>query len=436
MQTMNSFISIPEFVTRQEEENRRRWYAAGEQLPGFAQVYTLEEKRVNQKRLNEQMDWLTASVKKPFRNATSQQHFSEAAGQRLKVLGMNVLGLTFEQLSVFESEHILDISRQFFKEAQQFDPRLSTADIFQASRNVWTSVYLQILLGFEASLTPAIFAYSLLYPVTDNFLDDPKRLRSEKVEFNQHFCTWLKGQTLPPLNEHETRVLRLIRLIEGQYPREAYPQVYESLLAIFHAQQDSLLLPKAPVAPYSVDVLGVTLRKGGTSVLADGVLAAGELTIEQMQTIFDYGCFAQFMDDQEDAGADRKAGALTVFSEAAAFGKLDLTMNRLFAYSRVILKELDGFMHARSTPLIQVSLKGIDLLLIDACMRTRANYSRTYLSYLETFFPVSFVALGDLQRQIKRRNLSLERLLNAFWPPEESPIRVVLPEVVPHPMYK
>jgi hypothetical protein len=223
-------------------------------------------------------------------------------------------------------------------------------------------------------------------------------------------------------------------MIEGQYPREVYPQVYASLLAIFYAQQDSLLLPKAPVAPYSVDVLGITLRKGGTSVLADGVLAAGELTLEQMKTIFDYGCFAQFMDDQEDVDSDRREHALTVFSEAAACGKLDLTMNRLFAYSRGILKELDGFMNKRSTPLIQVSLKGIDLLLIDACARTRNNYSRAYLNYLEAFFPVSYAALNDLQRQIQKRNLSIDRLMKVFWPQQETPIPVVLPAVVVHTM--
>jgi len=119
-----------------------------------------------------------------------------------------------------------------------------------------------------------------------------------------------------------------------------------------------------------------------------------------------------------------------VFSEAAAYGKLDLTMNRLFAYSRGILKELDGFMNERSTPLIQVSLKGINLLLIDACARTRSNYSRAYLNYLEAFFPVSYAALNDLQRQIQRRNLSIGRLMKAFWPKQGTTKPVVLPVAV------
>ncbi|MHC1741363.1 MAG: hypothetical protein AB9897_09670 [Anaerolineaceae bacterium] len=406
--------SLSDFINQRVEVNRQAWYAAEDKAPRFTQVFNLTEKRANQKRLNEQLDWLSANINKPFPSEESRSYFGEAAGHRLKVLGMSVLGLTFEQLSVFEKEGIISLSQQFFDEARKFDPNISIEDIFQASRNIWTATYLQILLGLEAKLTPAIFGYSMLYPVTDNFLDDPKRTKKEKVEFNEHFCAWLKGESVAPTSVHEEAVLRLIQMIEGQYPRQNYPQVYESLLAIFYAQQESMLLPCAPVPPYSVDVLGITLRKGGTSVLTDGVLAAGELTLEQMEAIFDYGCFAQFMDDQEDVDGDLRTDSLTLFSEAARHGKLDRTMNRLFNYSKMILQELDRFMTVRSAPLIQVSLKGIDLLLIDACARTRSHYSRGYLGYLEEFFPVSYASLNQLNKQIRRRKLSLERLMQVF----------------------
>jgi hypothetical protein len=122
------------------------------------------------------------------------------------------------------------------------------------------------------------------------------------------------------------------------------------------------------------------------------------------------------MDDQEDVEEDLRTNSLTVFTEAVRVDKLDSTMNRLFSYSRIILKELDDFLCERSAPLIQVSLKGIDLLLIDACARTRGYYSRNYLAYLEAFFPISYAALNDLRRQIQKRNLTIERLLKAFWP--------------------
>ena len=38
-------------------------------------------------------------------------------------------------------------------------------------RNVWIGNNLQMLLGVPVCLTQGLFAYSMLYPVTDNVLD-------------------------------------------------------------------------------------------------------------------------------------------------------------------------------------------------------------------------------------------------------------------------
>lgn len=415
-QLLFPYIPMTDFVAHQTDVNRRLWFEAEDSFPQLGRVYSEAEKKENEKKLSEQLDWLSAGLNRDLQEEASRKNFAEAAGHRLKVLGMGILGLNYEQMAVFENEALIHSSQEFFQRARVFDPEIPVADIFQGSRNVWTSNYLQVLLGLEISLTPSIFAYSMLYPVTDNYLDDPKRSTREKLEFNQRFCGWLKGESIAAQNEHEEKVCRLVEMIEGQYDRRLYPQVYESLLAIHCAQDASMRLPKSPAAPHSVDVLGTTLAKGGTSVLADGVLAAGELTARQMEVIFDYGTFAQFMDDQEDIVQDLKTRSLTVFSEAARYGKLDLTMNRLFSFSSRLLRGLDEFATPRSAPLIQLSMKGINLLLIDACMRTQQYYSRTYMQNLEAHFPVRFGYMKELRRRIKQKNLSLERLVKAFFP--------------------
>ena len=58
-------------------------------------------------------------------------------------------------------------------------------DIFQAIRNVWIMNSIQILYNMEVKLTPSIFAYSMLYPYSDNYLDDANISVGEKVEFNK-----------------------------------------------------------------------------------------------------------------------------------------------------------------------------------------------------------------------------------------------------------
>ncbi len=412
-------LSLSDFVSKQTDFNRWMWYAALDAFSDPGRRYSLAEKRANEKKLSEQLDWLASGLNREFANEEGRKNFAAAAGHRLKLVGMSVLGLSYEQLAVLENEALIQSSQEFYRRARQFDPEIPDAAIFQASRNVWTSNYLQVLLGLEIQLTPAIFAYSMLYPVSDNFLDDPARSKAEKIVFNQKFCAWLKGEPAEASGKHEVQVKRLVEMIEGQYERSLFPQVYESLLAIHCAQDESMRLPQAPVPPHSVDVVGITFKKGGTSVLADGVLAAGELTPRQMEIIFNYGAFAQMMDDQEDVEADLKERSLTIFSEAARAGRLDRTMNRLFAYSTLLLKDLDEFATPRSKPLIELSLKGIDLLLIDACLRTRKYYSWRYMHRLERFFPVRFGYMQQLRSKIRERNLTISRLVKAFFPAME-----------------
>lgn len=416
MPEMKQTLSLADFVDRQTDINRWMWYSAVDHLPELRKTYSLAEKKANEQKLSQQLDWLASGINRQFLDEEKRKHFADAAAHRLKVLGMSVLGLSYEQMAVLENEALIQSSQEFFQQARAFDPQISEADIFQASRNVWTSNYLQVLLGLEIHLTPAIFAYSMLYPVSDNYLDDPKRSKAEKIAFNRKFCAWLKGEFVPAAGKHEEQVRQLVAMIEGQYDRALYPQVYESLLAIHCAQDQSMRMPLAPVPPHTVDVVGITFKKGGTSVLADGVLAAGELSARQMEIIFNYGAFAQMMDDQEDVAGDLKEHSLTIFSEAARAGKLDLTMSRLFSYSAALLKDLDEFATARSLPLIQLSMKGIDLLLIDACLRTKQFYSLRYLRQLERFFPVRFGYMQQLRKKIKEKNLSLVRIIPAFFP--------------------
>ncbi len=201
---------------------------------------------------------------------------------------------------------------------------------------------LQLLLGRRLELTPAILAYSLLYPYSDNVLDDPKLSTAAKIAFNQRFRCRLAGQPLAAAGEREAVIDRLVSMVEDQYDRRTYPQVFASLLAIHAAQTRSLELMRAGAAPYEVDLLGVTFDKGGTSVLADAYLVAGELTAQQETFAFELGAFLQFVDDLEDVETDLAAGRLSVFALAAR-GALVLTAGRVRRrYTRAYWRELES----------------------------------------------------------------------------------------------
>ena len=60
------------------------------------------------------------------------------------------------------------VTRQFMVDAKLFDPSLSQSDVHQALRNLWVFNSIQMIVGKKMELTPSSFAYSLLYPYTDN----------------------------------------------------------------------------------------------------------------------------------------------------------------------------------------------------------------------------------------------------------------------------
>jgi hypothetical protein len=291
------------------------------------------------------------------------------------------------------------------RRARAFDPGLSGEDIYQAGRNAWTAHGLQWLLGMPVQLTPSILAYSLLYPYTDNYLDDPNIEVTTKRAFNERFRRSLAGESLSPLNAHERVIFDLVAMIERQYSRADYPAVFESLLAIHHAQSRSLSLLRRAAAPGEVDVLGLSFAKGGTSVLADGYLVSDVLDEAQRQYTYGHGIFAQLLDDLEDV----ESGRLTIYSQPAGHWPLDRLAIRTFHFGRSILMGLDCF--DVEEPLRAIIRRGADLFLIDAIGRMDRYYTPSYLQALEAHSPFRFSFLKEQRNDFAsgRRHGSLSK---------------------------
>jgi hypothetical protein len=162
-------------------------------------------------------------------------------------------------------------------------------------------------------MTPSIYAYSMLYPYTDNFLDDPEVHAHDKIQFNERLTKVLKGENLSPTNFIEEKVFSLVGQIESQYNRDTYPEVFESLMLIQRAQTESMKQDKSELLTCD-EILPVSFFKGGTSVLADAFLVKGNLNIDEMRFAFEYGAFLQLLDDLQDAKADKSDSHQTLFS--------------------------------------------------------------------------------------------------------------------------
>jgi hypothetical protein len=65
------------------------------------------------------------------------------------------------------------VSKNFFYKARDFGQELTPENIYQGLRNVWIMNGLQLMMNLPVEITPSVFAYSMIYPYSDNLLDDP-----------------------------------------------------------------------------------------------------------------------------------------------------------------------------------------------------------------------------------------------------------------------
>ncbi|HEX8924688.1 MAG TPA: hypothetical protein VF786_02795, partial [Terriglobales bacterium] len=297
------------------------------------------------------------------------------------------------------TDRFIPVGTQFAQWAKRFDPALPMDDVVQACRNAWTVCGIQPLVGDRMQMTPAIIGYSLLYPYSDNYLDDAKIAKERKLQFSARFRERLCGLAIAPRDQHEAAVWAMVRLIELQYPRWQFPRVYETLLAIHQAQEDSMAQSKRSGALTQADVLRLSCAKGGTSVLADACLCHGFLSEDEARFAFNWGALLQLGDDLQDVQEDLKQGSATLFTRFARAGvPLDRLVRQLLEFSSRVADQADALPHrdAALKNLLRMSWRSLILMAVS---RSHKYFTREFLAELETQSPFRF---GFLRARNKR----------------------------------
>jgi hypothetical protein len=387
------------------------WWSCERALPGFPYTYTPQQQAENEKKLERWVAGLIAEMRQMPAGVEERQALETRLRPYLTDFARTSLNLEERHMEFIETTGIAGAMQAFARMARAFDPTIRAEDIYQAGRNVMTMNFFQLLLDLPVEVTPAVFAYSMLYPYTDNYLDDPAITRTTKLAFNHRFEQRLKGAPVRPANASEETIGRLVGMIETQWDRARYPQVYESLLAIHAAQARSMALVLPGAAPYELDVLGISFEKGGASVLADGYLVAGTLTEAQAAFLFGYGAYTQLMDDLEDLEGDMREGSLTVFSQAAGRWPLDALTNRLIHFSRALFRDLSAFPGAAAGPMTELIERGIDPVLLDIAGRSAKHYSKNYLREVERYIPYRFASTRRQREKLARQKIAVEKMV-------------------------
>lgn len=394
-----------------EETHRSRWWSCDDTVPRCGDRFDRDRQRRNEHSTRALIDGLAETIRVLPQGEVGRDALRDSLRSQIREYVALCLGWSRGEQQLFFSDESFRVTREFAREARRFDSGIGGEPLFQALRNVWIMNGIQGLLGRPVELTPAVFAYSMLYPYTDNLLDSPdvddasKRARSGRLDRR------LRGIELDPLDTNEHQVFQLVGMIEGQYSRPDFPDVYLGLQAIHRAQCRSLD-QHGRAAPYERDILAISVAKGGCSVIADGYLVAGALTDDEAEFLFGYGVLLQLLDDLQDVGLDRDAGHMTIFSQTAEAWPLDrLTLRLLDFMNRVLDAGDDCGDGSRHQSLLLAIRRNCTHLLLQAVADNRALFTSALVKTLESHSPVSFASLTRLRRRAEKR----QRAIKTAW---------------------
>lgn len=329
---------IQENVT---EQIKREWEAASQEWPGFLKIISAEEKREAQcrfeaygERLGRQMEAFPRfGRKKRWKKAVFSLLHEVIQTEPL----MDIKSLFSQAGFVSFEEEAMELARRI----RRFDSELGFEEIGQALRNYLVYAVLAELNGLPQRCTNAIFGYSMLYPVTDNFIDAPTRSEEEKEHYNQVIADFLMCQEVQPVSDAEEKTVQLLKAVGEDYGDTA-EEAFAGLLLMLDAQRKSLIQSDKTAALTKEQILKISVYKGGMSVLLDRYFLSKPMTERDMHFYYGLGFLLQLCDDLQDIEQDTKAGSRTLFSSCQNKEEAAGTVNKALWFAQSLFTYCDG----------------------------------------------------------------------------------------------
>ncbi len=382
------------------------WDKSPVDFPLFPRSYSAEEQNEREGRFSAIQEKLKKLQSKKNRRALKDGDAGKSFFPVFRDFMESVFDFEPAHLEIILSDSFKNVSKDFFYKARQFGPELSPESIYQGLRNVWIMNGLQLMMGVPVEITPSVFAYSMIYPYSDNLLDDASLSAKEKKAFSERFSRRLHGELIVPMNFTELQLFRLVSMIESQFPRKDFPGVYESLYAIHGGQTRSLELINCNGLEEKV-VAEICFEKGGASVLADGYLVAGRLSPEQERALFGYGVYLQLLDDIQDIKEDTAGNTKTLFACRGASVNLETFLYKTIHFGRKAMEELRCFDGTEMNSMLGLMNRSIESMTIESVGLNLEPFSDECLHNLEVHSPLRFEYLRIKKSKSKSQRLSL-----------------------------
>ena len=279
------------------------WQMSADTFPDFLNPISREERQKNEQFLTHQMKHLQKllkSYKNPF---VIKRFWKKKFNALINTLLFQepIIGIA----DTFSTEILNDMQREFrlfFDAASAFDEKMDMDEIGQAARNylvydVFTEIHEQ-----PHSMTPVIFGYSMLYPYTDNYIDNPGLSEMEKETYNQMIADRILGKEIMTENAYWKKTCELLDDVTQFYEKEDKTDIQQGLLFMLEAQKKSLSQTKKEntILLTQDEIFRISSYKGGISVLLDRFYVSSSMTQEDFVLYLSSGFFLQHADDLQD----------------------------------------------------------------------------------------------------------------------------------------
>lgn len=382
----------------------------GEALPDVICTTSRERER-RRKRMLRSLRALTQEAAARHKRPDNREAWQARVLARVRDFGRSLFGLQGEDMEALFALAFLGAGGRFPVLASVAQPPLQNREILQAVRNIWVVHLAQFLLQQPIIFSPALFAYGMLYPVTDNYLDSSTVSGEEKLRTARRLAQRLAGKRGLAASAHERIVFRLVRSLEKERPRREWGSLYGALYRLQETQL-SAIVQQAPGASLTREqLLRLSMDKGGSAVVCDGLLIRPHLDAGAHDMLYGLGTIFQLLDDLQDMKTDSKVGDRTLYSLALQEGNQAQMVVMLFRYVERVISHLKATRPFPATAHWDQIRSCLELLILEAVAGQRSCFDRAFLTALENRSPFPLSFLGNVTRLYARRYF---RLTNAY----------------------
>lgn len=355
--------SFPEFLTEVEEKQKqenevflegmgKRWKKIGKAFP---------EDESEQREWKKQVDVL-------------MEEFLE----KEQILGIRK-SMSQELFQDFEEE-----TKEFVRQTRRFDSEISLENIWQALRNYFIYAVIADLQGQPQKCKEDIFSYSLLYPYTDNYIDEKEYSEEEKKAYNEMIQDVLCDRPVMVEKGIPEKTCRLLEQLLSGYEGEKRKEIQNLLLLMLEAQSNSIRQQSGKEKLSEEAILRISVYKGSISVLIDYFFTVPRMKKEEIYFYLKFGFLLQLADDLQDVKEDKKSGSQTLMGKRAEEETLEEAVNHLLHYTHKIFAEFTPINDGLKSFMEQHCYT----MVVAAALANSEYFSKDYIRKLERFFPV------------------------------------------------